>query len=77
MQHATAAKVLKVLLYISAVYSLYLAFVMAYILYTFCVTSLLLTALVFMELWLFVGLTNAGKGTRKKKNIYQVSARRR
>ena len=75
MKHTTAVKVLKLLLYVGAVYSLYLAFVMAYVLYTFCITSLLLTVLIFMELWLFVGLTKTGKGMQKKN--YKKRLRRR
>lgn len=66
MRHTTAVKVLKVLLYVGAFYSLYLAFVMAYVLYTFCITSLLLTVLIFMELWLFVGLSKAAKNSSPK-----------
>lgn len=51
-----AAFVAKCLLYAAAVYTIYLTYVETYLLYSFCVLCAALTVLVFILLWLFIGL---------------------
>lgn len=67
MGQRKAAFVAKCLLYVAAAYTIYLMYVETYLLYSFCVLCAALTVLIFILLWLFIGLHLSFRSVLKRK----------